>query len=105
MSPEAVSTSELSARSRTTARARIKAEKEETAIQALQTAFDEAPRNAEVRKLLFRLYRNGKNWTALAGALSRATEHVTDEATVLSYAREAARFNVALRPASTKRKR
>ncbi|MBW2528318.1 MAG: tetratricopeptide repeat protein [Deltaproteobacteria bacterium] len=71
------------------ARARIKAEKEETAIQALQTAFEEAPRNAEVRKLLFRLYRSGKNWSALASALSRATEHVTDESTVLAYAKDA----------------
>ena len=72
------------------ARARIQAEKHDAAQKALQTAFAEAPRNAEVRKLLFRLYRNNKNWTALASGLSTATEHVADEQTVLAYAREAA---------------
>jgi tetratricopeptide (TPR) repeat protein len=72
------------------ARARIQAEKHDAAMKALQTAFSEAPRNAEVRKLLFRLYRTNKNWGALASGLSTATEHVADEQTVLAYAREAA---------------
>lgn len=72
------------------ARARIQAEKHDAAVKALQTAFAEAPRNAEVRKLLFRLYRTNKNWSALAASLSTAAEHVTDAETVLGYAREAA---------------
>jgi tetratricopeptide (TPR) repeat protein len=72
------------------AHARIRAEQREAAVEALRTAFDEAPKNAEVRKLLFNLYRAGKDWEALADTLTRATMAVADDATVLAYAREAA---------------
>ena len=72
------------------ARARIQAEQREGAVEALQTAFEEAPRNAEVRKLLIGLHRQREDWKALAATLSTAAEHAADEATVLSYAREAA---------------
>ena len=72
------------------ARARLKAEQRDAAVSSLKTAFDEAPRNAEVRKLLLKQYRNSKDWEALANALTIAALAIADEATVLSYAREAA---------------
>lgn len=72
------------------ARARIQAEQREAAVHALKTAFDEAPRNAEVRKLLIGLHRQREDWRELAATLSTAAEHATDEAAVLTYAREAA---------------
>lgn len=72
------------------ARARIRADHRDAAVTALQTAFGEAPRNAEVRKLLLRLYRDAKEWDALADTLTVAAQHVSDEDTILAYAREAA---------------
>ncbi len=72
------------------ARAQIKAERPSDAIATLEVAFGDAPRNGEVRKLLLRLYRKHEQWEPLAGALSIATEHVGDTATILAYAREAA---------------
>lgn len=72
------------------ARARIRADQQKPAIAALQTAFEEAPRNAEVRKLLLGLYRQREDWEALARTLATAAENVTDEDTVFTYAREAA---------------
>ncbi|MEM9460609.1 MAG: tetratricopeptide repeat protein [Myxococcota bacterium] len=72
------------------ARAQIKAERPNDAITTLKVAFEEAPRNGEVRKLLLRLYRSHEQWAPLARALSVATEHVGDTATILAYAREAA---------------
>ena len=72
------------------ARAHIRSEKRDAAISALQTAFEEAPRNGEVRKLLLGLYRAGKEWEALADTLTIAADHALDDATVLAYAREAA---------------
>jgi len=71
------------------ARARRRAEERDGAIQALRDAFAEAPRNAEVRKLLFALYRQSHDWEALADALSRAALELSDERTVLAYAEEA----------------
>ncbi len=72
------------------ARALLQADREVDAIATLQAAFEEAPRNAEVRKLLLRLYRTREAWEQLARALVVAAEAVTDEATVIAYAREAA---------------
>jgi tetratricopeptide (TPR) repeat protein len=72
------------------AHARIQADQREQAIQALGTAFEEAPRNAEVRKLLLGLYRSSKDWEALARMLTKGALAVADERTILSYAREAA---------------
>jgi tetratricopeptide (TPR) repeat protein len=72
------------------ARAQIAAERPTDAIATLELAFAEAPRNGEVRKLLLRLYRRHEQWEPLANALTVATEHVGDTATILAYAREAA---------------
>ncbi|MBK6917436.1 MAG: tetratricopeptide repeat protein [Deltaproteobacteria bacterium] len=71
-------------------RALLQAERERDAIATLEAAFEEAPKNGEVRKLLLRLYRSRENWEKLARALVIASEAVADDATVLSYAREAA---------------
>lgn len=72
------------------ARARIAAEQREKAVQALETAFAEAPRNGEVRKLLIRLHRDREDKEALARTLSTAATAVGDPNTVVAYAREAA---------------
>jgi tetratricopeptide (TPR) repeat protein len=72
------------------ARARIAAEQREKAVQALETAFAEAPRNGEVRKLLIRLHRERDDKEALARTLSTAATAVGDPNTVVAYAREAA---------------
>ncbi|MBW2534274.1 MAG: tetratricopeptide repeat protein [Deltaproteobacteria bacterium] len=72
------------------ARVRIKAEQREPAVAVLTTAFEEAPRNAEVRKLLIRQHRRREDHKELARTLATAAEHATDESVVLSYAREAA---------------
>ena len=72
------------------ARARIRADQIEAAIGALKTAFDEAPRNAEVRKLLLKLYRSRKELEPLAQTLTRGALAISDTSTVLAYAREAA---------------
>ncbi|MCB9569212.1 MAG: tetratricopeptide repeat protein [Myxococcales bacterium] len=72
------------------ARAQIAAERQDDAIKSLQTAFNEAPRNGEVRKLLLGLLRAQQNTMALADTLATAARHITDASTVLNYAREAA---------------
>lgn len=71
------------------ARAQIAAGLELDAIETLQQAFDEAPRNAEARKHLIRLQRQHQQWDALATTLSRAAVLLTDPAMVESYATEA----------------
>ncbi len=68
----------------------IAAGAEEEATATLQTAFVEAPRNAEVRKLLLGLLRGQGDAMALADTLALAAKHVTDTTTVLAYARESA---------------
>ncbi|MBI4706228.1 MAG: tetratricopeptide repeat protein [Deltaproteobacteria bacterium] len=73
-------------------RARLQAEQREQAVTSLEAAFAEAPRNAEVRKLLISLHRKREDWPALARMLAVACEHSTDEAAVLGYAREAAQI-------------
>lgn len=72
------------------ARAQVRAGQEEAAIETLEQAFTEAPRNGEVRKLLLGLYRQREDWPALASTLSRAAGHIGDTATILGYARESA---------------
>ncbi len=72
------------------ARARLEADKRDAAIDALAIAFDEAPRNGEVRKLLLKQFRASKDYDKLAETLTRAALAVTDHGTVLTYAREAA---------------
>ncbi len=72
------------------AHAQIEAEQRDAAITSLSTAFDEAPRNAEVRKLLLGLYRTAKDWEALGQTLTKAALNVQDERNILAYAREAA---------------
>lgn len=72
------------------ARARIKADKREAAIEALGIAFEEAPRNGEVRKLLLKQFRMSKDFDKLAETLTQAALAVADHGTVLTYAREAA---------------
>ncbi|NVB41774.1 tetratricopeptide repeat protein [Pseudenhygromyxa sp. WMMC2535] len=72
------------------ARARIAAEQREKAVQVLENAFSEAPRNGEVRKLLIRLHRERGDQEALARTLATAATAVGDPNTVVAYAREAA---------------
>ncbi|WP_146662116.1 tetratricopeptide repeat protein [Enhygromyxa salina] len=72
------------------ARARIAAEQREKAVQVLETAFAEAPRNGEVRKLLIRLHRERDDKDSLARTLASAATAVGDPNTVVAYAREAA---------------
>ncbi len=72
------------------ARARIAAEQREKAAQTLETAFAEAPRNGEVRKLLIRLHRERGDNERLARTLATAATAVGDPNTVVAYAREAA---------------
>ena len=72
------------------ARARIAADQREKAVQALDTAFGEAPRNGEVRKLLIRLHRERDDKPGLARTLATAATAVGDPTTVVAYAREAA---------------
>jgi len=72
------------------ARAQLQAEQRDEAVSTLEAAFGEAPRNAEVRKLLIKQCRLRGDDEALARVLTRAAEHVTDGETVIAYAREAA---------------
>jgi tetratricopeptide (TPR) repeat protein len=72
------------------ARAQIQAGKEPDAIVTLQTAFDEAPKSGDVRKLLIKLYRDHQEWEPLARTLAIAAEHITDADAIVAYAREAA---------------
>ncbi|MCA9717242.1 MAG: hypothetical protein KC468_21385, partial [Myxococcales bacterium] len=72
------------------ARAYVAAEMTAPAAEALEVAFEKAPKNGEVRKLLLRLYRQRESWDKLADALTIASGYVSDADTVLAYAREAA---------------
>ncbi len=71
------------------ARANLQAKETDAAIETLESAFSEAPRNGEVRKLLLTTHRQRHNWAALARVLSTAAQSIRDDATVLAYAREA----------------
>jgi tetratricopeptide (TPR) repeat protein len=72
------------------ARARIQLDHLGRATTVLEQAFEESPRNAEVRRLLLDRYRHIEDYESLAMALSTAADHVSEEGTVLSYLREAA---------------
>ena len=72
------------------ARAQLKADKTDEAIYTLQSAFDDAPRNTEVSKLLLGLYRKGSQWRELADTLTVAIEHAAEKETVIAYANEVA---------------
>ncbi|MGB1276014.1 MAG: tetratricopeptide repeat protein, partial [Nannocystaceae bacterium] len=72
------------------ARAQVAASQDASAVDTLEKAFAEAPRNGEVRKLLLALYRRQEDLAALASTLSRAAEHIGDAPTILAYARESA---------------
>jgi len=71
------------------AKAQIAAEANPDAMVTLRAAFDEAPKNAEARKLLLRLYREHERWPDLAECMSVAAAHVGDAETVVAYAKEA----------------
>ncbi|MBW2276917.1 MAG: tetratricopeptide repeat protein, partial [Deltaproteobacteria bacterium] len=68
----------------------LKIEQTERAVGILEQAFEESPRNAEVRRLLLERYRAKEQHEKLAVALATAAENITDEDTILSYMREAA---------------
>ena len=72
------------------ARAQLKLNQRTSAQETLEIAFEESPRNPEVRQLLLSQYREMENFEALAGTLSRATSHLSNPAVVLSYSKEAA---------------
>jgi len=72
------------------ARALLQIEQHERAVEILEQAFAEAPRNAEVRRLLLERYRADDEHEKLAVALTTAAENVTDEEAILKYMREAA---------------
>lgn len=72
------------------ARAQLSAKQVDAGIATLETAFEAAPRNVEVRKLLIDKHRQKGNWEPLGRTLSKSIEHISDEATILCYAREAA---------------
>ncbi|MDJ0765567.1 MAG: tetratricopeptide repeat protein [Myxococcota bacterium] len=71
------------------AKVQLRASERERAIDTLTTAFEDAPRNPEVRRLLILQYRTGKQWEPLANTLSTAAMHIEDPATIAAYAREA----------------
>lgn len=70
------------------AKERLAADEREAAVVSLQKAFEEAPRNAEVRRLLIDVYRKAKSWRPLVEVLSTAAEHAKDRTAILSYATE-----------------
>ena len=72
------------------ARAELQAEQHDAAVRTLEAAFEEAPKNAEVRKLLLQLHRTRGDHEALARTLSKAAAAISDGDTVIAYAREAA---------------
>ncbi len=72
------------------ARTQIRIGMIDEAVAVLEDAFETAPQNAEVRKLLMERYREQKSYARLAEALERSISYIKDNKTVLSYAREAA---------------
>jgi tetratricopeptide (TPR) repeat protein len=72
------------------ARAQIEIGQSDQAVANLEEAFENAPRNAKVRKLLLEQYRALKNYEALAQALSTAASSISDNVLILAYVREAA---------------
>lgn len=70
------------------ARARLDARQHEKAVEALDRAFEEAPMNAEVTRLLIDAHRAHGEWEPLVRVLTGAAEHVKDESTIMAYAAE-----------------
>ena len=71
------------------ARSLLMAEQHDRAIKWLETLFEEAPRNSEVRRLLFDIYRKREAWQPLAAGLTTAAENLNDKDAIVTYAREA----------------
>lgn len=71
------------------AKALLEGGQNDRALPCLVEAFEAAPRNGEVRRLLLHQYRTREAWRPLAKALTRAAEHVNDREQVLAFAREA----------------
>ncbi|MBN2344724.1 MAG: tetratricopeptide repeat protein [Deltaproteobacteria bacterium] len=72
------------------ARTQLKIGRLDEAVSVLENAFELAPQNAEVRKLLLERYREQNEFAKLADALERSIFHMHDSKTILAYAREAA---------------
>lgn len=73
------------------ARAQIRASHYDNAVETLEIAFTESPRNAEVIKLLFDLYRKREQWQELVSGLTHATKAAgEDKDSVRVFAAEAA---------------
>jgi tetratricopeptide (TPR) repeat protein len=70
------------------ARERLDADMQDRAVEALERAFEEAPRNAEVRRMLIDVYRRTGSWEPLVQVLSTAAEHAKDRSAILAYASE-----------------
>ncbi|MBW2262836.1 MAG: tetratricopeptide repeat protein, partial [Deltaproteobacteria bacterium] len=69
-------------------RAHIEAKRHEKAVEVLEKAFEKAPRNDEVRRLLIDVHRICGEWEPLVRVLTTAAENVKDESTILEYASE-----------------
>lgn len=72
------------------AKAQVAAGRDGPAMKTLRVAFEEAPKNAEARKLLLKLYRDHERWEDLAQCMTVASEHTTDTETIIAYAKESA---------------
>jgi tetratricopeptide (TPR) repeat protein len=72
------------------ARIRLRLKDDINAVEVLEQAFKEAPRNAEVRRLLFEKYREQEQHDKLASALESAVFSINDTRSILAYAKEAA---------------
>jgi tetratricopeptide (TPR) repeat protein len=72
------------------ARIQLRLGQNESAVDTLEQAFEEAPKHQEIRGLLLDQYRNLENYEALAQTLSRVAQHLSTPSMVLSYTEEAA---------------
>jgi len=67
----------------------LMAEQFEKAVSYLENAFEEAPKNAEVRKLLIETLRTHEWWDKLVHVLNESSNHISDRITIKSYATQA----------------
>ncbi len=72
------------------ARIQLRLGQNETAVDLLEQAFEEAPKNQEIRSMLLEQYRSLENYEALAKTLSKAAAHMSSMSVMLSYTEEAA---------------
>lgn len=72
------------------ANTRLAAGQQKRAIACLEAAHEEAPSSTKIRDLLAEQYRKTEAWEPLARLLTRAAQHVEDDATLIDFAREAA---------------